>query len=446
MGHIAMKFGGTSVATASRMLSVAEIVRSRLDRQPLVVVSAVGVSEPGESKITDQFESMAELAHAHKPFEENLDIIRSKHKNVLKELGLPWKTVDQTWKKLIKALVNVDRPYREFLDEIFSFGERLSSNIITALFNSKGIPARCVKVEELGIRTDERFQDATVPEELEGQVLAGLRKEKKVLVIPGFVGHTADGRITTLGRGGSDYTAALAGASFGVDEIQIWTDVSGMRSVDPRLIPDAERLDCISFDEAKELAYFGARVLHPKAIEPAMRKNIPVVILNTFQQDAPGTTIRNEPVKQNKVIKAIANRTGACRLNIESTRMLGSSGYMARIFNIFAKHETDIEVMATSEVSVSLTVDNPRNLDKVIKELEEFSNVSLDKGKTIICVVGEGMRHTPGVSGRVFSTLGTAGVNVELISQGGSEINITFMVDDKDSERAIKALYYACIS
>ena len=446
MGRIVMKFGGTSVATASRMLSVAEIVRSRLDRKPLVVVSAVGVSEPGESKITDQLEAMAELAHSHKPFEENLDRIRNKHKKVLKELDLPWKTVDQEWKRLIKTLANADRPYKEFLDEIFSFGERLSSKIIAALFDREGIPSRCVEVDELGIRTNEKFQDASVPEELEEGVLAGLRNEKKVLVIPGFVGQTADGRITTLGRGGSDYTAALVGAAFMVDEIQVWSDVSGMRSVDPRLIPDAERLECISFDEAKELAYFGARVLHPKTIEPAMRENIPVVILNSFQPDAEGTTIRNEPVKQNKMIKAIASRNGTYRLNIESTKMLGSSGYMARICHIFAKYETDIDVMATSEVSVSLTVNDPRSLDKVIKELEEFSTVSLDKGKTIICVVGEGMRHTPGVSGRVFSTLGTAGVNVELISQGGSEINITFMVDDRDAERAIKALYYACIS
>ena len=446
MGRIVMKFGGTSVATASRMLSVTEIVRSRLGQQPLVVVSAVGVSEPEESKITDQLETMAEIAFAHKPIEENLDRIRNKHKKVLRELGLPWKTVEQVWKKLLKALADTDRPYQEFLDEIFSFGERLSSRIIAELFNKQGIPARCVEVGELGIRTTEKFQDASVPEEFEELVLSGLRSEKKVLVIPGFVGQTADGRITTLGRGGSDYTAALAGAAFMVDEIQVWTDVNGMRSVDPKLIPDAERLECISFDEAKELAYFGAKVLHPKTIEPAMRKNIPVVILNSFQPDAEGTRIMNEPVRQNKMIKAIASRTGAYRLNIESTKMLGSSGYMARIFNIFAKYDTDIEVMATSEVSVSLTVNNPRKLDKVIKELEEFSNVSLDKGKTVICLVGEGMSHTPGVSGMVFSTLGTAGVNVELISQGSSEINITFMVDDKDVERAIKALYYACIS
>jgi len=446
MGRIVMKFGGTSVATASRMLSVAEIVRSRLGQQPLVVVSAVGVSEPEESKITDQLEAMAEIAFAHKPIEENLDRIRNKHKKVLRELGLPWKTVESVWKKLVKALADTDRPYQEFLDEIFSFGERLSSKIIAELFNKQGIPARYVEVEELGIRTTEKFQDASVPEEFEELVLSGLRNEKKILVIPGFVGQTADGRVTTLGRGGSDYTAALAGAAFVVDEIQVWTDVNGMRSVDPKLIPDAERLECISFDEAKELAYFGAKVLHPKTIEPAMRKNIPVVILNSFQPDAEGTRIMNEPVKQNKMIKAIASRTGAYRLNIESTKMLGSSGYMARIFNIFAKYETDIEVMATSEVSVSLTVNNPRKLDKVIKELEGFSNVSLDKGKTVICLVGEGMSHTPGVSGMVFSTLGTAGVNVELISQGSSEINITFMVDDKDAERAIKALYYACIS
>jgi len=446
MGRIVMKFGGSSVASAQRITAVADIVRSRLDRRPLVVVSAVGVSGDGEPKITDQLETLAELANSHRPYEENLDRIRVKHKKVVRELGLKWEAVSPVWKKLLAAVKDVDRPYREFLDEVFSFGERLSSFIIAEAFSSWGIPARCADVSELGILTNENFQDASVAPENESKVLAALRDEEKILVVPGFVGHTADGRITTLGRGGSDYTAALVGSAFEVDEIQIWTDVSGMRSTDPRLIPDAERLDVISFDEAKELAAFGAKVLHPKTIEPAMRKNIPVVILNSFKPADAGTTIRNERVKQNTVIKAIAHKSGVARINIESTRMLGSAGYMARIFTVFAKHQVDIDVMATTEVSVSLTVNSMRRMDRVIEELREFSNVSVDEGKTIICTVGEGMRHTPGVSGRVFSTLGTAGVNVELISQGGSEINITFMVDDKDAERAIRALYYSCIS
>ncbi|HLA41362.1 MAG TPA: aspartate kinase [Candidatus Glassbacteria bacterium] len=446
MGRIVMKFGGSSVATADRIKAVAEIIRDCLKRHPLVVVSAVGVSREGEVKITDQLEIIAELAHSSKPYQENLDKIRVKHEKVLRGLKLPWQGVSPIWKKLLAALKNVDRPYEEYLDEIFSFGERFSSFIIAAYLDKTGIPARCVDVDELDIITDEQFQDATVPPEDEEKVLGRLRDEDKTMVVPGFVGHTADGRITTLGRGGSDYTAALVGAAFGVEEIQIWTDVSGMRCVDPRIIPDAERLKVISFDEAKELAAFGARVLHPKTIEPAMRRNIPVVILNSFRPGDEGTTIRNERVKQNMVIKAIAHKKGVDLIDIESTRMLGASGYMARIASIFAKYGIDIEVMATSEVSISMTVNSKKNIEKAIQDLEEFSAVSLAPGKTIICVVGEGMRHTPGVSGRVFSTLGTAGVNVELISQGGSEINITFMVDDRDAERAIKALYYACIS
>lgn len=446
MGRVVMKFGGTSVATAERIQAVADIVASRIERRPLVVVSAVGVSEAGEVKITDQLEAMAELAHAHKPYQENLDGIRVKHEEVLRKLGLSWQLISPVWSKLKVALKNLDRPYEEYLDEIFSFGERLSSNIVAAVLNDRGTPARCVDVDELDIITDENFQDATVSEENEKKILGKFRKEKKTLVLPGFVGHTADGRVTTLGRGGSDYTAALVGAAFKAGEIQIWTDVSGMRSADPRLVPDAERLEVISFDEAKELAAFGARVLHPKTIEPAMRKNIPVVILNSFKPGDEGTTIHAEHIKQNKVIKAIAHKRGVDMLSIESTRMLGASGYMARIFTIFATYGIDIEVMATTEVSISMTLNQSKNLDKVIEELKEFANVTLEPGQTIICIVGEGMRHTPGVSGRVFSTLGTAGVNVEMIAQGGSEINITFLVDDKDADRAIKALYYACIS
>jgi aspartate kinase len=446
MGRIVMKFGGTSVATAERIEAVAAVVASRIERRPIVVVSAVGVSVPGEAKITDQLEAMAELAHAHKPYQENLDKIRVKHEKVLKELGLSWQLISPVWTKLKTALNDLDRPYEEYLDDIFSFGERLSSHIVAEVLSAKGTPAICVDVDELDIITDEKFQDATVTAENETKILGKFRDEKKTMVVPGFAGHTADGRVTTLGRGGSDYTAALVGSGFDVEEIQIWTDVSGMRSADPRLVPDAERLDVISFDEAKELAAFGARVLHPKTIEPAMRKNIPVVILNSFRPEDEGTTIRAEHIKQNKVIKAIAHQKGVDMLSIESTRMLGASGYMARIFTIFAKYGVDIEVMATTEVSISMTVNKNKKLDKAIKELRAFSNVTLEPGQTVICIVGEGMRHTPGVSGRVFSTLGTAGVNVEMIAQGGSEINITFLVDDKDADRAIKALYYACIS
>ncbi len=446
MGRIVMKFGGTSVSNAERILSVADIIISADKQRPLVVVSAVGVAEKGETKITDQLESMAALAHGGKSCRKNLKAIRVKHEKILKGLRLDWDIISPAWDMLTGALENTDRPYREFLDEVFSFGERFSSRIMTAVLEKKGRPARCVDVDELGIVTDENFQNATVPVEAEDRVLADLRQEERTLVIPGFVGHTPDGRITTLGRGGSDYTAALVGAVFEVDEIQIWTDVSGMRCADPRLIKDAERLECISFDEAKELAFFGARVLHPKTIEPAMRKDIPVNILNSFAPYSPGTIIRNERIKHGKVIKALASKTGVNRVDIESTRMLGVPGYLAMVFGVFAKYKTDVDVVATTEVSVSLTVNDSRNEDKIIEELKEFANVTVARNKTIICVVGEGMRHTPGVSGKVFSTLGTAGVNVEMISQGSSEINITFMVDDKDAERAIKALYYACIS
>ncbi len=446
MGRIVMKFGGTSVASASRIAASADIVIAARERRPLVVVSAMGVAYKGEPKITDQLETAAGLAYEGQPVEPLLRTVRDKHEQALRELELPWSLLEGDWKRLLLACARRERPYCEYLDEVFTFGERLSSRIVAAVLTRKGLPSRAVEVEELGIITNDCFQDATVPAEREDGVLAALRLEQAALVVPGFTGCTVDGRVTTLGRGGSDYSAALVGAAFNVEEIQIWTDVSGMRSADPRQIPDAERLEVISFDEAKELAMFGAKVLHPKTIEPAMRRNIPVLILNSFEPGARGTIIRNERIKHGKVIKAIASKTGVTRLDIESTRMLGAAGYLARLFDIFARYGTEVDVVATSEVAVSLTINKTKNLEQVIEELSQFATVTVARGKTIICMVGEGMRHTPGVSGKVFSTLGTAGVNVELISQGSSEINITFMVDDKDAERAIKALYYACIS
>ena len=446
MGRIVMKFGGSSVSTAERIVSVAEIVRSRSERNPIVVVSAMGVAEKGETKITDQLETMAWLAHRGDDHAENLAKIREKHEKALEALELDWSTIEPVWAKLEAALKNTERGYQQFLDETFSFGERLSSRIMASVLSKLGTPALAVDVEDLDIIADDIFQDATLLPGCEDQVLQKYRNEKKTLVIPGFVGKTTDGAIVTLGRGGSDYTAALAGAAFDVDEIQIWTDVSGMRCTDPRIIQDAERLETISFDEAKELASFGAKVLHPKTIEPAMAKNIPVNILNTFAPELPGTIIKHEKIKHGKVIKALASKTGVHRVDVESSRMLGAPGYLAKVFEVFAKHQTSVDVVATSEVSVSLTVNDGRNLDSIKRELKDIATVEVASGKTIICVVGEGMSHTPGVSGKVFSTLGTAGVNVELISQGSSEINITFMVDDSDAERAIKALYYACIS
>ena len=262
-----------------------------------------------------------------------------------------------------------------------------------------------------------------------------------VPVITGFIGKTKKGEITTIGRGGSDYTAGIIGVAINADEIQIWTDVDGIMSADPKIVSNAKTLVEVSFAEASELAYFGARVLHPKTIAPAMQKNIPVRVLNTFEPGSKGTIILSKAEKSNQIVKAVSYKKGITLINIGSTRMLGSHGFLARIFNIFEKNSKSIDMIATSEVSVSLTIDNEQNIDTIVRELKKIAKVKVLKNRAIVCIVGEGMKHTQGVSGRTFTALGNKKINIEMISQGASEINITFVVDGKDAEDAVKVLH-----
>jgi aspartate kinase len=255
----------------------------------------------------------------------------------------------------------------------------------------------------------------------------------------GFIGSTEDGITTTLGRGGSDFTASIVGAGIGAEEIQIWTDVDGMLTADPTVCPKAHRVKAISFTEAAELAYFGAKVLHPATVVPAIDRNIPVRILNSRRPEVEGTRILSETVTSKNVVKSIACKNKVTVLNIRSTRMFMAHGFMRRIFEIFDRYGTSVDMVATSEVSVSLTVDHPEHLDAIVGALREFSEVSVDQNQAIICMVGENIRHSPRVAARVFNALGD--INVRMVSQGASALNLGFVVAGSDLSASVHALH-----
>ena len=430
-----MKFGGTSVESAEAIDRVIGIVRSRLDRRPVVVVSAMG-------KTTNRLLKIANLAISGQRDEalRELVALRDYH---LRESGME-RTVDEHFQEiaeLVKGLAVLGELTPRSIDAISSFGERLSSLIVTNIFKHRGISA--VHVDSRKVIVTDRRHTQAVPlfEQTYAKLAATIPPLTKdhVVVMGGFIAATEDGVTTTLGRGGSDFTASIVGAGIGAEEIQIWTDVDGMLTADPTIVPDAHRVKVISFTEAAEMAYFGAKVLHPATVVPAIDRNIPVLILNSRRPQVDGTRIVSEAVASKNVVKSIACKSKVVVMNIRSTRMFMAHGFMRRIFEIFDRYETSVDMVATSEVSVSLTIDNAQRLDAIVAELRQFAEVDSEKEQAIVCLVGENIRYTPGVAKRVFDSL--VGINVRMISQGASLLNLSFVVAENDVRRAVEALH-----
>ena len=435
---IVMKFGGTSVGNADRITHTVDIIKSYAGKKPVIVVSAVG-------GITDRLIELANAAKGKR--KEILEAIRKIHNDIINELGLDESILEEDFKELDNLINNNKTVDAEILDQFQTFGERMSSKIVAMQLNKMGVTAQAFNAWDLGFATTDEFGNAEPLEETFSNLNNNIKKLNVVPVITGFMGKTKNGEIATLGRGGSDYTAAIIGNAVDADEIQIWTDVDGIMSTDPKIVSNAMPLEEVSFAEASELAYFGAKVLHPKTIIPAMKKNIPVRVLNSFSLKNKGTVILNKVAKSKHVVKAITYKKNIIVVNIVSTRMLGAYGFLARIFNTFDKYKKSVDVVSTSEVSVSLTIDNENNLASIIDEMKDIAIIHVSKGKAIISVVGGGMRNTPGLAGRRFGVLGDNKINVEMISQGASGINTTLVVDGKDVVNAVKCLheeYFGC--
>ena len=444
-----MKFGGTSVEDARAFERVAALVRAERGSHPVVVVSAM-------SRFTDAllaaFERAAAGAHAEaaRSLEEHF----ARHEEVARallpggeEAGLR-AAVAEARGELAAALREAAeraRPLPLLQDHVVSYGEQLSSRLLAAVLRARGLDARQADARRCVITDDEHGRAAPLKEETDRRTLAELApliEGGAVPVLGGFIASSAaTGATTTLGRGGSDFTAGLVGAALRSREIQIWTDVSGVLTADPRVVPEARPIPRLSYAEAAELAYFGAKVLHPKTILPAVVRNVPVRICNSRDPRAPGTAVYFDAEMTPRTVKAIAHKTGVHILHITSARMLGAYGFLRAIFEVFERHRTEVDIVTTSEVSVSLSLEDTSALDRITEDLKHIAAVRVESGRAIVCIVGEGLRSTPGIAGRVFSTI--RDINVLLISQGASAINLTFVVEEGRAAEAVRRLHAA---
>jgi aspartate kinase len=327
-------------------------------------------------------------------------------------------------------------------DLVVSFGERLSSRMVAEAFEQRGLNGIHVDARTC-IITDDHYGKATpleaaIEEKLHALVLP-LVESGKTPVMGGFIGSTATGVTTTLGRGGSDYTAALVGGGLHAGAIEIWTDVNGIMTTDPRIVPEALRVKTISFEEAAELAYFGAKVLHPATILPAVQKSIPVWVLNSRNAENEGTKITAMAPRCASPFKSIAAKKRLTIIDVVASRMLMSHGYLKAVFDVFDRFECAIDMVSTSEVSISVTVDSNQRLPEICAELAKIADVKMEGHKALICLVGEDIRGHNGIAGQVFSAV--SHVNVRMISQGASEINMSFMIEEEDVEEAIRSLH-----
>lgn len=427
---VVMKFGGSSVGSAERIQSVAEIVKSRLEKKPIVVVSAM---KGATDTIIESAEDAGKFA-----------AIKEMHAKALKELGLPENLLENELGKLKEAIeANVGNVDVKAIDLLSSFGERLSVRMVAAYLNKIGIPAKAFDAWDLGLVTDSNFGAALPLPEAEGKIAESLKAVKEVAVVTGFIAKDANGEVTTLGRGGSDFTAAILGAAIDAEAIEIWTDVNGIMSANPKIVPEAKTIPEISFDEAAELAFFGAKVLHPKTIIPAVLKDVPVKVLNSFEPQHAGTTVTKSSSEASEVVKGISHKGEITLVNIHTAKMLGTIGFAAHVFEVLAKHKLDVDLIATSEINISFSVPGKKKdaIEKAVNELEEFSSVLVEEGKAIVSVVGKGVKQRKGFAGKVFSLLGENSINVETISQAAPELNLSFVVDEKDAEKVVQVLH-----
>jgi aspartate kinase len=457
---VVMKFGGTSVEDATAISRTAGIVEGRLRKglRPVIIVSAM-------AKVTDQLLACAAAALAGRGASEAaIEIVsrlRARHLQVAKDLlgsskaegerlaalELDIQRAFDGLEELVRGISVVGELTARTSDLIVSFGERLSSVIVTAAFAERGLNSAHVDARDV-ILTDDHYGKAA-PDELKieqalTERVLPLVAAGKVPVLGGFIGsyrtsESEPGITTTLGRGGSDFSAALVGGGLHAGAIEIWTDVDGIMTTDPRICPDALRVRIISFEEAAELAYFGAKVLHPATILPAVQKNIPVLVLNSRNPTNEGTRITATAPPCASPFKSIAAKKKLTIIDIVASRMLLAHGFLKMVFDIFDKHKCAIDMVSTSEVSISVTVDSREALPAICEDLSRIADVKYESDKALICLVGEDIRGQSGIAAQVFSAV--SHVNLRMISQGASEINMSFMINEEDVEEAIRSLH-----
>jgi aspartate kinase len=442
---IVAKFGGTSVADAASIARLIEIIRTRAGERPVVVVSAL-------AKVTDTLLGLARQAETDdgRAIDAAVANLLARHEQIAGML----RGTAAALELIVADATELTQELRGFrdravspaeLDAIAGRGELWSSRLVAAALVGEGLDAAWVDIRPIMV-TDGRFTRATPNIQVVNQrardCLRPMVDAGRIPVTQGFIGATAAGVATTLGRGGSDFTAALLGAALEVERVEIWTDVDGLMTADPRIVGTARTLGAASYEEAAELATFGARILHPATALPLVRAGIPIVILNSTHPERAGTTIEPEAAVErvgDSPIRSISWKQGITVVNIRAPRMLGTYGFLRALFEVFERHETVVDVLASGEVSVSLTIEDRSRLDALVRDLSELGEVWIEERRAIVAIVGIGLRHTPGLAARVFNAVWPA--NVEVISQGSSSINMTFVVREEDGPDVVRRLH-----
>jgi aspartate kinase len=430
---IVMKFGGTSVEDANAIDRSCGIVVQRKSQDPFVVVSALAGA-------TNELLGAGRLA-ANRELDKALaiaDRLEECHVELLPSTGEFFGSL----RELLRALSSIGEFSLRTQDLIASYGETLSSLIFTDRLKRLGHDAAHIDARQ-AVVTDANHGKAVPQMQLTAARLEELARPHidagRIVVMGGYIGATVSGITTTLGRGGSDYTAAIVGAAMNAGEIQIWTDVDGMMTADPRIVPNSYKVKEISFAEASELAYFGAKVLHPLTLLPAIDKNIAVYILNSRKPAGSGTRITRESRPTANPVKSIAVKRGITAVTISSSRMLMAHGFLKALFQVFDEHRTAVDMVATSEVSVSLTLDNTWALSAILEDLKPLGEVTVRENLALICIVGTNLKFTPGIAHRAFGSV--RDINVLMISHGASNINLSFIVREEDADAAVQNLH-----
>jgi len=458
---IVMKFGGTSLAAGENFRRMASLV-SRYVAQGCKVVAIISALEGVTDRLLEASEE-AKRGNLESVYrfkgeitEEHLAAARRSinDKHVREEVAEALRSTVDELEKVLTGIVYVGELTPKSRDYVLSFGERLSTYIAWGTLRDVGLNAQYYTGESVGIVTDSNFGEAkpllNVTKHQVKSRLEPVLEEGVVPVITGYIAATQDGVTTTLGRGGSDYTATIIGAALGVDEVWIWTSVDGLMTSDPKIVPSAKVIPKISFQEATEMAIFGAKVMHPRALEPAMEENIPVRIRNIFNPENPGTLIvREQMVKPVDVVKAIALVKDVALVNVSGAGMIGAPGTAAKVFGVLGRNDVNILMISqsVSEANISFIIER-RSLEKAVNALEIallgrglIREVTAEDDVCVVAVVGAGMRGTPGVASRVFSAVARRGINVRMIAQGSSELNISFAVKKSDGEDAVQAIH-----
>ena len=443
---LVMKFGGTSVANFEAITRTIFIIGGKLDQKPVVVVSAL-------SKVTDLLYRISDAAASRHEVEtrELLAQLRKRHTDLAGELLAQSVLKDEAVAKVNEICDGLDSiamavcSLGELSDRnkaiIISNGEYLSSTIIAHAMNSKGIRTKWVDARGMMVTNNSYLKAepdmSAIVERVPG-VIADAYEGMDAVITQGFVGVTEDGEPTVLGRGGSDYSASLIGMAIDAERIEIWTDVDGVRTADPRKVQNTKYLEKISFEEAAEMAHFGAKVLHPLTIEPAVRKSIPIYVLNSMNPSGKGTAIlRNELIEDG--VKSVSFKENIRVINIFSTRMINTSGFLRRVFEIFSESKVSVDLISTSEANISVTVDAAEKIEPVVNQLSEFADIIVDDDKSQVSVIGKNIVRLNGMLKKTFTPLKKC--NVYMISQGASFVNISFVVDREELAEVVQDLH-----